>query len=507
MATRVGMLGLLTLLLAAPATTAQLHKDTRLGFQFKPPKGFSALALPPSERIVVAKYQSEQRESGVTLGVYASPMFQVSYYPTPADSKDGGARVEQIWELLETIYGYSEVTRSAKLRVNRVDGEERHIVPDKGYETIYSALLPEEDGIFVFTGTALKERFDKYDSDFSKATKSFKRIEKEDRSARESELEQMDSQERFLAEQIEKLPPGWSHLRTEHYQFLFNADKNWVKGLAKQIEAIREVFLKLYPPREPITAVSIVRVCANRDEYMGYGGSAGSGGYWNAGQRELVFFDAPPRVDNESVLNHEAFHQYIYYFYGELAPASWYNEGTGDYFSGARMTKTYRVTEFASAPGGYNRLGAVKEACRLLRAGETDSPQVATPLKQLLSYSQSDYYARGGVHYPQGWALVHMLRESKRLKPKWEAILDDYLVSLLEAREELAKAAMLEAMDQAERKEPGSSAELPTEITKWYPKAVTGEVQDLAYKKTFAEWTDADWDEFNEAYLDYVEKL
>ena len=39
--------------------------------------------------------------------------------------------------------------------------------------------------------------------------------------------------------------------------------------------------------------------------------------------------------DSLLVLYHEAFHQYIYYAVGEVAPHDWFNEGHGDYFSGA----------------------------------------------------------------------------------------------------------------------------------------------------------------------------
>ena len=498
---------LLAIVCLAPLAGAQLHKDTRLGFQFKPPKKFVALAIEPGETIVVAKYQSEQREHGSTYGNQANPSFGVSFYPNALIDVERSTYVERLWERVETALGYCNVEKSKEARIGKDSCLEKHLRPENGGQTYYVAVLDQDEGVFVFTGSVISERFSKYASDFSKAAKSFKRIDQDDHSERDAELEQMSEQERFLQTQIDKLPPGWEHLRTERYLFLFDADKAWVKGLAEQIEAMRDVYQVVYPLDEPITAVSIVRVCKSRDEYLGYGGREGTGGYWNPGQRELVFFDAPPRVDNESVLNHEAFHQYIYYFYGELSPHSWYNEGTGDYFSGARLTRSYRIKEFYTAPGGYNRLPSVKEGCRLLAEGHTENPRCATPLKDLLHFSQAEYYSRGGVHYPQGWALIHMLRESKRLEPKWERILDDYLVNLLEAREEVAVQTRDRAMEQAEKKEPGSAAELPQEPEEWYGRADTDEIQDLAYAKTFAEWNQDDWDRFQQAYLDYVEKL
>jgi hypothetical protein len=503
--TRTFLILAVAAILALPAS-AQVHKDTRLGFQFKPPKDFNAIALKPTDITTVAKYQSDQRAHGSSWGAQSNPSFQLRFYPLGEDD-DLETVMERRWESAEEAFGYSEIAKEKKVKIAKVSCLEKHIRPENGAETIYYAVVPQDDGIFVFQGRSITERFDKYVKDFSKAAKSLKRIKKEDTSERQAELDQMSDQEAYLQRQIDKLPPGWDFIRTKRYLFLFNAEKNWVKDLSKQIEKIRDTYEKLYPPDEPITAVSIVRVCASRDEYIGYGGSAGSGGYWSSFHKELVVFDSPPRNATEATLNHEAFHQYIYYFYGELAPHSWYNEGTGDYFAGAKMSKTYRIQGFGDAPGGIARQATAKEACRLLAEGKTDEPRCGTPLKDLMRFTQREYYNNGLVHYAQGWAVVHMLREAKRLEPKWDRILDDYLVNLVEARHEVAIKTRDRALEQAEKKEPGSSAELDQDPEDWYAKADTDEIQSVGYEKTFREWSQADWDAFNQAYLDYVEKL
>ena len=82
-----------------------------------------------------------------------------------------------------------------------------------------------------------------------------------------------------------------------------------------------------------------------------------------------------------------------------------------------------------NAQGGIGRQETVKLACRERAAEAPDPNIVATPLKELMGYTQAEYYERGGVHYAQGWALVHMLRESKDLQRKWELILDDYVLT------------------------------------------------------------------------------
>jgi hypothetical protein len=506
---------LLCALFLSPLATAQIHKDEVRGFQFKPPKDFNAVALKPGERLIVAKYQDPSTSYGGEQG-YAgyNSQFVVRYFSYDASDDEGDEEYDPMeggLSFLEAMYGYYEVDKDKKITIARAKGREMYITPANGSIKVWCAMLPQDDGLFLFEGTAIDKRFDKELRDFSKAAKTFKRIDKADTSARDAELSQMDSQERFLQTQINKLPPGWDYIRTDRYLFLYNADKNFVKGMSEQIEKIRNVYEDLYPPTEPIEDVSIVRVCNSRDEYMAYGGSAGSGGYWSPYHKELVFFDQSPRTETLCVLNHEAFHQYIYYYYGELSPHSWYNEGHGDYFSGAKMTRTYRITEYANAPGGFDRSQFIKDMARLRQQGKKMSEGAAAPLKELLNYSQREYYSSGPGRpvgfYPQGWAVVHMLRQSKGLEPEWKRILPEYLANLVASRHEVAEEVMKKKLETAEKVKEGSSEDLSHDVEDYYGRVDTDKVQKRAYEKTFVDWSDADWEAFDEFFLKYCEKL
>lgn len=500
-------------LLGAPAA-AQLHKDEIHGFQFSPPRDYNAVALNPSERLQVAKYQSSEPdyvgEQGYTK-LYRTLI--VMYMPLERfDDEDDLSPEEEMWELVDVACGrgtFSEKeTTIAKTRcTERTYSSEQESV-ERGLVTW---VLPQDDGMFAIIGEASADKIKKAALDFSKSAKSFKRIEKTDAAARDAELGQLSDQDRFLQEQIDKLPPGWDHLRTARYLFLYNAEKSFVKELAEQIEAMRDEYERLWVSQTPIDAVSIVRVCNSHDEYIGYGGRPGTGGYWASAHKELVFFDMAPRTETLCVARHEAFHQYIYYFYGELAPHSWYNEGHGDYFSGARMTRSNRITKYASAPGGYDRSGLIKDMARLAKQGKRVSEGAAAPLADLLRFHQPEYYARGPerpvAYYPQGWAFVHMLRESRGLKERWASILDDYLENLLAARDVVAQKVMEKAKRDAEKKKEGSSAEMSSELKDYYGDLDQNEVQDEAYARTFGDWSDTDWAEFDAFFLEYCEKL
>jgi len=502
----------LTALLCASTAAQKTHKDTRLGFQIKPPKDYAGVPRSPRDVLTVAKFASEQKESG--RGYFdAIPSLDVMFFPKSMQREDQNDEdfIAFVWNTIEQPFGYGEIEED-DVKVEREKVPVKHLERDSSIWSVYLSVVPQEDGCFAFVGSAPTDRYKKASAGFDKALRSFKRIEVEEDADRDAEREQMDAQERFLHTQIDKLPAGWDYHRTERYLFLYNAEKRFVEELGDQIEAIRDVYEEIWVPTEPIEAISIVRVCGSEDDYYAYGGRKGTGGYWNSGERELVIFDNPPRDFARAVLNHEAFHQYIYYFYGELAPASWYNEGTGDYFAGAKMTRTYRIQEYADAPGGIGRKETAKTACRLLQQGRTqaEDSQCGTPLKDLLRYTQQEYYKNGLVHYAQGWAVVHFLRESKRLEDKWAAIYPDYLENLVAARHEIAVEIMEEAIKDAEAKEKGSSKDMEKEPEEWYGRASrsrTDDIQRLAYDKTFATWSDEDWEAFNDAYLKYVEKL
>ncbi len=187
-----------------------------------------------------------------------------------------------------------------------------------------------------------------------------------------------------------------------------------------------------------LSKCSVVRVCKDNEEYHSYGGPGGSAGYWSSWHKELVVFDDKARGGRDNTwatLNHEAFHQYIYYFFGELAPHSWYNEGNGDYFSGYQLEhKKFTVKPF----DWRERLVQMN-----MRESMNNNGNKIVPLQKFVYWSQRDYYGDnqtyntdGGDHYAQGWSLIYFLRNGKKKakcwNPSWDTILDTYLRPLVE---------------------------------------------------------------------------
>ena len=318
-------------------------------------------------------------------------------------------------------------------------------------------------------------KWSKYEKAWAKMAKSFKRLEVAavEGAALNSKAPR-DVKRAKLLKEVQRLD-GWELHETENYFVVTEIvdDKQFINELKVRLEAIRDVFEVDYPadkarkikrqskkkkpktgkdekgegddeeeeeldPNRTISVIdplimsrtSVVRVCKNRTSYHKYGGPGGSAGYWNSRTEELVIYDDKAgggRRDTWIVLNHEAFHQYIYYFYGNISPHSWYNEGTGDFYSGYE----YKHGKFKLRENPW-RNRTVQE---MVRTGEY------APLDIITSWTQSQYYGSndlgmgGGQSYAQGWSIIYFLRTGPKEEPDgwdpaWNNILDTYLETL-----------------------------------------------------------------------------
>ena len=289
--------------------------------------------------------------------------------------------------------------------------------------------------------------------------------------------------------------PGWYATDSKNYVFLSDEpEKGFLTELSKEIEIIRaKVYEKLFPPLKPITEISTVRVFSNQADYHGYGGPQGSAGYWNSEKEELVLFTRftgeskkNSREYCKSVMYHEAFHQYIFYAAGDLAPHSWFNEGHGDYFAGSTIGgQSVKIDTFDW------RVGHLKD-----HMGKGND---LIPVKSLVRYPQSEYYTNGGFKYAQGWALVYFLRKVTKNK-RWQDIPDMYYKELVAKtqvfnKEQDEKDAKDDKTSDEDKKMMRRMRLMGDEIGKILDGAV-----DLAFK-------DVDFDALDKDFRNWVKTL
>jgi hypothetical protein len=227
-----------------------------------------------------------------------------------------------------------------------------------------------------------------------------------------------------------KLVGDWEAEDTPNYLVVYHTKKeSLVNHFEKRLEGIRRNYVERFPPAGEVTAVSTVRICENEEEYRLYGGPDRTAGYWNPRSEELVLyvFDntgsdwKSGKEDGRIVLFHEAFHQYIHYAAGELAPHSWFNEGYGDYFSGAEFNEHGEVGRILVNPW---RSSTIRQA---LERHEHPS------WSEMVDMAKADYYGpNAGLNYAMGWSMIYFLETAAAVKknPKWKAILPTYFETL-----------------------------------------------------------------------------
>jgi hypothetical protein len=162
---------------------------------------------------------------------------------------------------------------------------------------------------------------------------------------------------------------------------------------------------------------------------------------------------------------------------GELPPHSWFDEGHGDYFSGAVVRD-----------GKVQRIGVNPWRIRL--AKYIVQSRMHVRWKDILQYEHKQYYANAAMCYAEGWSMIYFLRTSKEVAKReaWAKILPTYFETLKSAwSEELAK---LEAMGKKDDKSARAEAGLAA--------------RRVALDRAF---TGVDIDEIEGAWLNFVEKL
>jgi hypothetical protein len=291
--------------------------------------------------------------------------------------------------------------------------------------------------------------------------------------------------ERWVALLKAKLTPGWGHLQTRNYLLLYDkvVEPARVRLVATQIEAIRkDVYEELFPPDRPITAICVVRVCKDKEQYHQYGGPGGSAGYWNSGSKELVFYeDKAAKKDALRVLNHEAFHQYIHYSCGSISPHSWFNEGHGDYFAGFN----YSPAAGKFVPAKFSWRADIKSIVGSKRY---------VPLQRFVTLTQQEYYANAGPNYSQGWGFIWFLRQQKN--PEWKQILPVYFDTL---KTEISKYVNDWKAQRATAGEPVSE-----EGPAFIPQEVELNAMDAAVKAAFAGFDEKKWSKLEKEWKDFL---
>ena len=494
---------------AAAQKTGETVKDPSRGISFKVPKDWISIPVDPTDTHTIHKYQADRPDQSKKLGLNHTASLDVIFFPPHAsetgakkdeETEDEKKKNESLLEMMKNIRfkNYEEYYK-ANIPGAKLEQKPKKKTIKKNAVTYYDLLVERKfvghdslfiryrtcvyhrsDGDFAFQYGCLDEHYKKrHKSSMEASTRSVKFIEKESTAERDKELAGMGANERYIQEQVDKLSKGWYHFysKNKNYVIFSNADKSFAREIAKALEGIRVCYEKAFPGKPRINWIPIVRVCATKNEYHGYGGPSGSAGYWSDATKEFVFYNdvAQGAKNTILVLKHEAFHHFIHFYLG-CRLSTWFDEGCAEYFAGGEFVgRSVKIKQNAW------RRGVIQQAL---------VQDKFIPMKKFLHMSKAEYYAQSSLCYAQGWSVLYFLLEGRkqggRVEKDWATIPQRYIKNLQDAFEALEK-------------------EFPDKVT---PGEVNYKLADKAVEKamakTFDGWTEEDWKRMEKAWIDFT---
>lgn len=429
---------------ALPVRAQRVFEDEQHGYAVRPVPEWVPVPVAPHEKWMVARWASERAERG-----YPGRMHVLVF---ERDGESSGGSLESAHPRQRrtrlTPRSFQRWLRLFRPRLDLESPDRIKVRHPDGVEVtanLYEAVIPlrggreGRDGFYYVVGvytTPTREyalemscglvNKRKYRRRFRRVVRSFRILEPpENPGAQARTAKERSPYERALrrARRDAERVPGWWYEETEHYFIVTNVERrnrDRIFDLKRRLETIRAVFERDFPPPKDIDAVSIVRVCKDRNSFRRYGGLSGAAGYWNPAAEELVLYLRGEKNFARSVLNHEAFHQYIHFAGDRARPHTWFNEGHADYYGGAEVEHgRVKIERFR---------WRVDEIKKHIRA------ESHVPLKKFLNYPKARYYADSTRCYAQGWSLVYFLREGLAPDHPWREILPRYYEVLCQAR-------------------------------------------------------------------------
>lgn len=473
------MAAILSVPAQAQIKTLKLKKLPSDGFSMKVPKDWSPVPPKPEDKDTVAKWAADTSKRG--SGDYYA-LHVMRYRPrtgttggdeTPVGLGEGGEfdreKMLKRWREMNRITSFKDYWKRTMrgvpmpepetFKVGKLEGKMYlldgigtrsartssiiGVVNDNTYEWVVIYYAPTK-AIFPEGKESKATRIKTKIKTSIKSIRLFDPVRKNQASG--VDLDEMSEIDKKIEAVKRRLPKSWTVIPTPKKQYVVvhnipqkkTRQITFANNIVKYLERMRKHYEKVFPARKQVTAVSVVRVCQDRNEYHNYGGPGGSAGYFSPSSGELVIYDASKdggMADSYSTLFHEAYHQYLYYAVGRVSAHRWFDEGYGDYFAGANPKRGFKIGVFDWRDGTAKK--AVSEGKNV-------------HLKDLFYYTQPQYYANASVCYAQGWALIYFLKNKSIQKkhPRWAKILNIYFDTLVEGKNAgKALAAALKGVD------------------------------------------------------------
>ena len=205
-----------------------------------------------------------------------------------------------------------------------------------------------------------------------------------------------------------KIKIVWAELNTKNYKIEYEGaiPVQTAQKIGQELEDILVQYKTLF--RFKPSKKMLVRFMDSLNTYEQVGGNPRMAGFYNPGSGYLVikqmpFYDLVPTV------YHEAFHQYLHAYVGDVQIPIWFNEGMAVYFEGMQRDEKSKTNALNPRLIKRGKIRMVKDAI---------NTRTQIPLETLLKVTHEEFHDKENeaLYYSQSFAVMFYFMQLSRGK-------------------------------------------------------------------------------------------
>lgn len=555
----LGLLVPVTLAYTAPRTASPtqpaalqkkgVHEDKRFGFQFKPPKDWSGIALKTDEAWLAAKYRSDKSY------FFTDPDTKFTHEHTPEllmiafikenmkkkkqevteSEEDGEKQVvveinnpyKNYQDFLDRTYsgGGFYIDKTEKTKVDDLDVTIYHIKVEKLTipKRIETWVYHTEDIDFALQIEVLESENRKLQKLKDRSYKSFEQIERTEGrlptsgatedgiritfrdmntgTDKERKTKRVESQKQLQARAINQLPEDWDHIKVGDTLILTHTDRKYTDRVGDHVKIFMKWLDKEFDyigPKQYVRA-PIIRICESAEEEGSFtrGVRTGSEGVFSGGQEIVTHKDQAGFIGGEiGYVNRRLLDHWLDEKDSDLnlAMPMWLRNGLYEYVDGARADG--RKLDFRADDWS-------RDNARLaISKGEATSP------RELIAMTREEFVGGGQGYWGRTAESVMFVRflmspEARRCKQA-KTLIKDYILALDQVVEAQKAADEASSDDDPDRPKTEEEEEEMAKARAERWRARERQLMEDVFTITFGDWDEGDWEKLEKAYFDFA---
>jgi hypothetical protein len=205
-----------------------------------------------------------------------------------------------------------------------------------------------------------------------------------------------------------KIKITWSELNTKNYKIEYEGaiPVQTAHKIGQELEDILVQYKALF--RFKPSKKMLVRFMDSENTYEQVGGDPRMAGFYNPGSGYLVIKQMP-FYELVPVVYHEAFHQYLHSFVGDVRIPIWFNEGMAVYFEGMQRDEKSKTKALSPKLIKRGKIRMVKDAI---------NTRTQIPLETLLNVTHEEFHDKENesLYYSQSFAVMFYFMQLSRGK-------------------------------------------------------------------------------------------